>query len=244
VGKLLAAMSPKGRYNYVRHWRTFTDWCTEHGHTPLPAAAATLEAFATSLVVDKLSPSTVKQFMVAIRAIHRAAGAEVPSSATANQIADRQPAQPPQSAPLAADPGPHPAPASDVAEANQRLLRHLELGKQLMQSRPTPPPGPPVNGKAPTPADIEHQPVDPMTLPLSAILTRLNQVESHRVAAVKANDRAREAIEARRAAEAEAGQAREALAACAQAREAAEQRATAAEEALAKVRAALGALTP
>jgi hypothetical protein len=147
-----------------------------------------------------------------------------------------------------------PAPAGDAAgddeedpgddEGNARLAEAAARLPEVLAPAPKP-------AGVPTPAQVAAMPHDFMALPLSALISRVQQVESYRVAQAKANDRAVQAENARRDAESKTREAvelsnaavREAEAAVADAEQRAaeaEARAQAAEEALAAIRGLVG----
>jgi hypothetical protein len=66
------------RYRY--DWERFTDWCTAHGHTPLPADPTVIGAYLTAAPA---APATQRGRLSAINWAHRAAGLPAPGRAPA-----------------------------------------------------------------------------------------------------------------------------------------------------------------
>lgn len=62
------------RRAYAQQWDLFLTWCTEYGHTALPATAHTLAEYVAHLADASRSPAMIEQAMAAIRTTHRAAG--------------------------------------------------------------------------------------------------------------------------------------------------------------------------
>ncbi len=72
TGKPLSAGTGAG---YTADWSLFVDWCTATGHIPLPAAAATISAFAAACPA---APVTQRRRLTALRHHHRIGGYQLP----------------------------------------------------------------------------------------------------------------------------------------------------------------------
>jgi len=68
TGKVLSAGTRAG---YAADWALFADWCTATGHTPLPADAATISAFAAACPG---APATHRRRLTALQHHHRTNG--------------------------------------------------------------------------------------------------------------------------------------------------------------------------
>lgn len=68
TGKPLSAGTRAG---YAADWSLFTDWCTATSHTPLPADAATISAFAAACPA---APATRRRRLTALQHHHRIHG--------------------------------------------------------------------------------------------------------------------------------------------------------------------------
>ena len=72
---------------YRSRWRGFESWCAAAGRVALPATAQTVAAYLTHLATERgLKATTVDAHLVAIRTVHRAAGAIPPDSLTARKV--------------------------------------------------------------------------------------------------------------------------------------------------------------
>lgn len=76
-----ASSSANTRRAYRADWQHFTSWCEGAGLAALPAAPATVARYLAHLADGGRKASTVQRRAAAIRAAHRAAGAEVPTAA-------------------------------------------------------------------------------------------------------------------------------------------------------------------
>lgn len=90
--------SENTRATYATGWRTFREWCDEHGLTSLPATSETLELFAAHLALLGASPNTITTKIAAIRTVHqtpeivglapREGGWPIPDGTKASGLAD------------------------------------------------------------------------------------------------------------------------------------------------------------
>lgn len=68
-----ASRAASTRRAYAADWRHFTQWCAQHGVSPLPAAPRTVALYLAAHAVD-LRPATLGRRLAALAAAHRAAG--------------------------------------------------------------------------------------------------------------------------------------------------------------------------
>lgn len=66
-----AARSANTLRGYRSDWTEFSSWCAEHGHEPLPAAAAAISAYLTTLAGHGAKVGTMSRRLSAIRFAHR-----------------------------------------------------------------------------------------------------------------------------------------------------------------------------
>ncbi len=66
-----AARSANTLRGYRSDWTEFSTWCTEHGHEPLPAAAAAISGYLTALAGHGARVGTMSRRLSAIRFAHR-----------------------------------------------------------------------------------------------------------------------------------------------------------------------------
>ena len=72
---------------YRSRWRSFEGWCTRAGRVALPATAQTVAAYLTHLATERgLKATSVDAHLIAIRAVHRGAGATAPDTLTARKV--------------------------------------------------------------------------------------------------------------------------------------------------------------
>ena len=80
---LAAALAPRTRRTYRRHWAAFRLWCTEHGPDPalpaLPALPSTVAAHLAA-IAPGMRPATLQVRRAAIGSAHRAAGHPDPTA--------------------------------------------------------------------------------------------------------------------------------------------------------------------
>nr|WP_280783952.1 site-specific integrase [Rhodococcus opacus] len=87
IGRSMAESRSEGtRRTYASAWRRFEDWCRSHGHTPLPAHAATVAAYLVDAAdtigpdgVRVYAPATLTKWVAAIAHHHHRAGHESPT---------------------------------------------------------------------------------------------------------------------------------------------------------------------
>ncbi|RZL76956.1 MAG: integrase [Rhodococcus sp. (in: high G+C Gram-positive bacteria)] len=87
IGRSMAESRSEGtRRTYASAWRRFEQWCTAHGHTSLPAHAATVAAYlvdaADTIGPDGIrvyAPTTLTKWMAAIAHHHHRTGHESPT---------------------------------------------------------------------------------------------------------------------------------------------------------------------
>ena len=77
---LESAQSVNTRRNYAGQYRKFHTWCEHEGQAPLPASPEVVAAYATELVDDGKSMSTVRLAVAAIVDAHRRVGLESPQT--------------------------------------------------------------------------------------------------------------------------------------------------------------------
>ncbi|GAA4866007.1 site-specific integrase [Kitasatospora terrestris] len=78
---------------YSGDWQRFTDWCTAHGRTPLPATPETLIEYVTVLTTQPrpdtgrpYAPSSIERAIASIRTAHRAANLLPPETKGARLV--------------------------------------------------------------------------------------------------------------------------------------------------------------
>ncbi|MGH3802182.1 MAG: hypothetical protein ACRDTD_19010, partial [Pseudonocardiaceae bacterium] len=87
IGRSMAESRSEGtRRTYASAWRRFEQWCTTHGHAPLPAHPATVAAYlvdaADTIGPDGIrvyAPATLAKWVAAIAHHHHRAGHESPT---------------------------------------------------------------------------------------------------------------------------------------------------------------------
>ena len=67
------SQSKNTRLAYDGDWRTFQEWCAQHGAAPFPATASTVAAFLVD-TAGQVSVSTQRRRLAAIKAMHRVEG--------------------------------------------------------------------------------------------------------------------------------------------------------------------------
>jgi integrase len=81
------AVPPNTAAAYRSRWRSFEAWCAAVRRVPLPATAQTVAAYLTYLAATRgLRATTVDAHLVAIRAVHRAAGEVPPDGLAARKV--------------------------------------------------------------------------------------------------------------------------------------------------------------
>ncbi len=86
---LEAATAGATRRAYRGQLRRFSDWCSDNGLCPLPAAPETVAAFISFLAESGKGNATVNQTLAAISVAHRIAGLPTPTTDVAVQKAAR-----------------------------------------------------------------------------------------------------------------------------------------------------------
>lgn len=78
---IAAAISPATRRSYAMQWRMFAGFCAKYGLPPLPSTAETISQYIAYCVKAKKSAAYIDQALAAIKAAHKRAGVESPTSA-------------------------------------------------------------------------------------------------------------------------------------------------------------------
>ena len=80
VGYADEATAASTRRAYASDWRLFTAWCRERDLVALPALPETVAVFLATQADLGVKPSTLSRRVAAIRAAHRAAGVDTPTT--------------------------------------------------------------------------------------------------------------------------------------------------------------------
>lgn len=86
VENLGAAFASNTTRAYTSHWNAWAAWCAQHGHTPLPATAAAVAAYASSLAERGLKAGTVARHLEVISRRHTLEAPDAPNPVKAQEV--------------------------------------------------------------------------------------------------------------------------------------------------------------
>lgn len=81
-----ASKSNRTWRQYASVWKQFQAWCSEHGHTPLPASTPTLRAYVAWLADQGRTVATIHAYLAAIATRHSGIGQTIDRAALRNDI--------------------------------------------------------------------------------------------------------------------------------------------------------------
>lgn len=81
-----ASKSDRTWRQYASVWKHFEAWCSEYGHTPLPASTPTLRAYVAWLADQGRTVATIHAYLAAIATRHSGIGQTIDRAALRNDI--------------------------------------------------------------------------------------------------------------------------------------------------------------